>query len=62
MPKTECELLVRRCSDLWRALGFPKHAWWDKKVEHYASNYFGTDFCIAEVMLFMVHYNHFNPP
>ena len=42
ISETECELLVRRCSDLWRALGFPEYAWWDKKMEHFACNYFGT--------------------
>ena len=35
-------MLIRRCSDLWRALGFPEYAWWDEKREYFASNYFGT--------------------
>jgi len=42
VSETECELLIRRCSDLWRALGFPEYAWWDEKKEYFASNYFGT--------------------
>ena len=42
ISETECELLIRRCSDLWRALGFPEYAWWDEKREYFASNYFGT--------------------
>lgn len=42
ISETECELLIRRCSDLWRALGFPEYAWWDEKKEYFASNYFGT--------------------
>lgn len=42
ISETECELLIRRCSDLWRPLGFPEYAWWDEKREYFASNYFGT--------------------
>ena len=42
ISETECELLVRRCSDLWRALGFPEYAWWDDYWEHIASETFGT--------------------
>lgn len=42
ISETECELLMQRCSDLLRTLGFTKHAWWDEKMEYYASNYFGT--------------------
>ena len=42
ISETECELLDRRSSDLWRALGFPEYAWWDSNMEHFASNYFGT--------------------
>ena len=45
ISETECELLIRRCSDLWRALGFPEYAWWDEKREYFASNYFGTYYC-----------------
>lgn len=42
ISETECELLDRRCSDLWRALGHPEYAWWDKRVEYLSSRYFGT--------------------
>lgn len=42
ISETECELLSRRCSDLWRALGATDYAWWDATAEHYASRYFGT--------------------
>ena len=42
ISETECELLDRRCSQLWRALGFPEYDWWDKRVEYLTSRYFGT--------------------
>ena len=42
VSETECELLMRRCSDLWRVLGFPEYAWWDEHWEHIASESFGT--------------------
>jgi len=42
LSETECELLSRRRSDLWRALGFPEYAWWDEKTERYHSLRFGT--------------------
>ena len=42
ISETECELLSRRCSDLWRALGFPEYAWWDRHWEHITSETFGT--------------------
>jgi hypothetical protein len=42
ISETECELLERRCSQLWRALGFPKYDWWNERVEYLASRYFGT--------------------
>ena len=41
VSETECELLSRRRSDLWRALGFPEEAWWDEKTECLASSTFG---------------------
>lgn len=44
ISETEVELLDRRCSDLWRALGFPEYSWWDKKWEYLASRYFGTSY------------------
>lgn len=42
ISETECELLERRCSQLWRALGFPEYDWWDDRVEYLTSRYFGT--------------------
>lgn len=42
VSETECELLSRRCSDLWRALGHPEYAWWDERRECIASNTFGS--------------------
>ena len=42
ISETECELLSRRCSDLWRALGFPEYAWWDEQWERITSQTFGT--------------------
>lgn len=42
ISETECELLDRRCSDLWRALGFPEYAWWDERFEYLAKRYYGT--------------------
>lgn len=37
VSESECELLARRRSDLWRALGFPEEAWWDAETEQLAS-------------------------
>ena len=42
LSETECELLSRRRSDLWTALGFPEESWWDEKTERYHSLRFGT--------------------
>ena len=42
ISETECELLARRRSDLWRALGFPERAWWDDQWETIASQTFGS--------------------
>lgn len=42
ISETECELLYRRCSDLWSRLGFPDYSWWDKRMEYLSSQYFGT--------------------
>ena len=44
ISETECELLTRRCSKLWRALGFPEYDWWDEKMERYHSLRFGTSY------------------
>lgn len=42
VSETECELLSRRCSDIWRILGHPEYAWWDDDWEHIAANTFGS--------------------
>ncbi|MCH5306965.1 MAG: hypothetical protein J1E37_02720 [Prevotella sp.] len=42
VSEAECELLSRRRSDLWRALGFPEHAWWTAEWEHIAANTNGS--------------------
>ena len=42
ISETECELLRRRISELWGALGFPENAWWDDYWEHITSETFGT--------------------
>ena len=44
VSEAECEQLVRRCSDLWRALGFPEYAWWTAEWEHIASDTFGSHY------------------
>ena len=44
ISETECELLDRRCSQLWRALGYPEYDWWDDRVEYLTSTYFGTTY------------------
>lgn len=42
ISETECELLAKRRSDLWKALGFPEYAWYTDKWEALAGNTFGT--------------------
>ena len=42
VSEAECEMLSRRRSDLWRALGFKEHAWWDRRMDFLASHYNGT--------------------
>lgn len=42
ISETECELLSKRRSDLWRALGFPKEAWWNKHRERISRDTFGS--------------------
>ena len=44
ISETECELLSRRCSDLWLKLGYPEYANWDKRTDYLASKYFGTTY------------------
>lgn len=44
ISETECELLSKRRSDLWRALGFPEYAWWTAEWEHIASDTFGSHY------------------
>lgn len=42
VSETECELLSRRRSDLWRALGQPDMAWWDEHWNHVAASTYGS--------------------
>ena len=42
ISETECELLDRRCSDLWFRLGHPELSQWDEQREQLATHYFGT--------------------
>ena len=44
ISETECELLDRRCSQLWRALGHPEHDWWDDRYEYLTSTHYGTTY------------------
>ena len=44
ISETECELLQRRCSDLWRALGYPEYAWWTPEWDRIAAETFGTSY------------------
>ena len=41
VSETECELLCRRCSNLWRALGYH---WWSDWWEHITSVTFGSHY------------------
>lgn len=42
ISETECELLSKRRSDLWRALGFPEEAWWIEEWAELAKDCFGS--------------------
>jgi len=42
VSEAECELLAKRRSDLWRALGHPEEAWWDERMERLSSVTEGT--------------------
>ena len=44
ISEAEYELLTRRESDLWRALGFAEYARWDQRTEHFAASYSGTSY------------------
>ena len=44
ISETEYELLIRRCCDLYRALGFPEEYWWTAEKERLASETFGTSY------------------
>jgi len=57
ISEAECELLYRRCSQLWRALGFPEYDWWDKRVEYLTSIYFGTTYYDLYVDKFSSYYD-----
>jgi hypothetical protein len=39
ISETECELLSKRRSDLWKALGFPDVAWWDADRERLSESF-----------------------
>lgn len=41
ISEAEYELLLKRCGDLCRALGFPEDYWWSMEDEHYSQRYFG---------------------
>jgi hypothetical protein len=42
ISETECELLAKRRSDLWRALGCPEQAWWTAEWDRVAGDTFGS--------------------
>ncbi len=44
ISETEYELLIRRCCDLYKALGFPEDYWWSDAMERLASETFGTSY------------------
>lgn len=44
ISETEYEVLVRRCCDLYKALGFPEDYWWTENMERTASETFGTSY------------------
>ena len=41
ISETEYELLLKRCGNLYEALGFPEEYWWSSKDEYYSERYFG---------------------
>jgi len=44
ISETEYEVLIRRCCDLYQALGFPEDYWWNPYMERIASETFGTSY------------------
>lgn len=44
ISETEYELLIKRCCDLYKALGFPEDYWWSDYMERIASETFGTSY------------------
>lgn len=44
ISETEYELLIRRCGDLYKALGCPEDYWWSDAKERLASETFGTSY------------------
>lgn len=44
ISETEYELLIRRCGDLYKALGFPEDFWWSEDKERIASETFGSSY------------------
>ena len=57
ISETECELLYRRCSQLWRALGHPEYDWWDDRVEYLTSIYNGTTYYYLYAEKFSEYYD-----
>ncbi|MBR3079407.1 MAG: hypothetical protein IKH01_06275 [Prevotella sp.] len=57
ISETECELLDRRCSQLWRALGHPEYDWWDDRIEYLTSRYFGTTYYYLYAEKFSCYYD-----
>ena len=41
ISEPEYELLLKRCGDLYQALGFPEDYWWSLEDEHYSQRYLG---------------------
>ena len=57
ISETECELLERRCCQLWRALGHPEYDWWDDRTEYLTSLYFGTTYYYLYAEKFSCYYD-----
>ena len=58
ISETECELLYRRCSRLWSALGHPECDWWDDKWEYFTSTYNGVGYYDLYVDRYSEFYEH----
>lgn len=44
ISETEYEILIKRCCDLYQALGFPEDYWWSEGWERLTSQTFGTSY------------------